>query len=163
LLLRLLLGPKGPIGPITALYQIAGGEGFQDTVAATRVVKVTDEGAVVTGKLAYLPGILSALAAVMAALGLLLLSRFETLFIDLGAGAALIPRIATMVRCWAFLWAPAGVLALGLIWLQPRSRFDVIAAWSMSVILIVLAVIGLLVLGPVGLMSILSAYGTLSG
>jgi hypothetical protein len=163
LLLRLLLGAKGPIGPITVLYQIAGGEGFQDTVARTRVVKAPREGAVITGRLAYLPGILAALAGVMVVLGLLLLTRFESLFIDLGAGAALIPRIATEVRRWAALWAPAGALALGLVWLRPRNRFDAVAAWWMSIILISLAVIGLLVLGLAGLLSILSLYTGLSG
>lgn len=163
LFLRLLLGAKGPIAPITILYQIAGGEGFQDTVARTRVVKGPREGAVITGRLAYLPGILSALAGMMVVLGLLLLTRFETLFIDLGASAALIPRLATELRRWALLWAPAGGLAVALVWLRPRSRFDAIAAWWLSVILIVLAGIGLLVLGPMGLMSILSCYTSLSG
>ncbi len=163
LLLRLLLGAKGPLAPITVLYQVAGGQGFQDTVAGTRVVKPKGESAIVVGRLAYLPGILSAMAAAMIVLGLLLLTRFESLFIDLGAGAALIPRIATEVRRWAVLWAPAGALALGLVWLRPRNRFDAVAAWWMSIILISLAVIGLLALGLAGLISILSLYTRLSG
>ena len=163
LLVRFLLGPKGPLAPVTVLQSLVCAQAVHDTAAGTRVVVAEPEAAVVVGKLAYLPGILSALAAAMIVLGLLLLTRFEALFVELNETSAPVARIAAEVRQWATVWTPPGVLAVVLVWLQPRGRFDVIAAWWISIVLLVLAVIGLLVLGPIGLMSILSLHMTLPG
>ena len=145
------------------LQSLVCAQAIHDTAAGTRVVVAEPEAAVVVGKLAYLPGILSALAATMIAMGLLLLSRFEALFVDVNAASAPIARIAAEVRRWAVLWSPPALLAVALVWHRPRSRFDVTAAWWISIVLLTLAAVGLLVLGPIGLMSILSVHVTLSG
>jgi hypothetical protein len=163
LLLRFLLGPKGPIAPISVVYYLIRGAGLHDRVAGSRVVNAAPEAAVVTGKLAYLPGILSAMGAAMILMGLPMLFRFRALLAELGSPPTAIALTAAEVQWWAFLWAPAGALAIALVWLPPRTRLEISASWWISVGLLILGIVGLMTLVPVGLLSMMSLYQTLSG